>query len=59
MDKDSATSAIKRVLGSIQESFGRAIGDRNMEADGRAKKIEASAQKTAGREVKDQRSRLP
>ncbi len=48
MDKDSATSAIKKVLGSIQEALGRAIGDRTMEAEGRAKKIEGAAQKTAG-----------
>ncbi len=26
MDKDSMTSAIKKVLGSIQEALGRAIG---------------------------------
>jgi uncharacterized protein YjbJ (UPF0337 family) len=49
MDKDRVEGTIKKVLGSIQESFGRAIGDRAMEAQGKAKKAEGAAQNITGR----------
>jgi uncharacterized protein YjbJ (UPF0337 family) len=58
MDKDSRAgairlaAAIKKVVGSIQETLGRAIGDRNMEAEGKAKKVAGTAEQTMG-SVKD------
>jgi uncharacterized protein YjbJ (UPF0337 family) len=46
MDRDSVSRAISQVLGGIQEAVGKAIGNREMEAQGRAKKGEAVPQKT-------------
>jgi uncharacterized protein YjbJ (UPF0337 family) len=52
MDRDSVSRAISKVLGGIQEAMGKAIGNREMEAQGKAKKVDAAAQKTVAN-VKD------
>ena len=54
MDRDSVSRAISKVLGGIQEAVGRAIGNQEMEAQGKAKKGEAVPQKT----VKDVRREI-
>ena len=48
MDKDRVTGAAKKVGGGIKESVGKAIGDKKIEAEGKAKKNEGKIQNAVG-----------
>ncbi|MGH7054795.1 MAG: CsbD family protein [Stellaceae bacterium] len=48
MDKDRVAGSAKKVGGDIKEAAGRALGDRKMESEGRAKKTEGKVQNAVG-----------
>lgn len=48
MDKDRVAGSAKKVGGDIKETAGRALGDRKMESEGRAKKTEGKVQNAVG-----------
>lgn len=48
MHKDQIKGAAKDMKGSVKESAGRAMGDRDMEAEGAAEKTVGKVQKGVG-----------
>ena len=52
MHKDEAKGSAKKMRGEVKEQIGKATGDDNMRADGRADKVEGSIQKGVGK-IKD------
>ena len=48
MHKDEAKGAAKDIKGSIKQAAGKATGDRNLEADGAADRVEGKVQKGVG-----------
>ncbi len=52
MDKDRIVGAGKQVVGTVQETVGRLVGDAKLEADGKLKKTEGKIQNAVG-SVKD------
>lgn len=52
MHKDEAKGSAKKMRGEVKEQIGKATGDDNMRADGRADKAEGSIQKGVGK-IKD------
>ncbi len=48
MDKDRIKGAAKQVAGSIQETAGKIVGDKKMEAEGAAKKAAGKVQNMVG-----------
>lgn len=48
MDKDRAIGAAKTASGSVQEKAGKVLGDKKLEADGAAKKVEGKIQNAVG-----------
>lgn len=48
MDKDRVEGAAKKVGGSIKEGAGKALGDKKMESEGKAKKAEGEIQNAIG-----------
>lgn len=48
MDKDRIVGALKRAKGSVEEAAGKLIGDAELEAKGKADKIEGSVQNAVG-----------
>ena len=52
MDKDRIIGAGKQVVGTVQETVGRLVGDAKLEADGKLKKTEGKIQNAVG-SVKD------
>lgn len=48
MDKDRVAGAAKKVGGSIKEGAGKALGDKKMESEGKAKKAEGEIQNAIG-----------
>lgn len=48
MDKDRVAGSAKKVGGGIKEAAGRALGDKKMESEGRAKKTEGKVQNAVG-----------
>jgi uncharacterized protein YjbJ (UPF0337 family) len=52
MHKDEVKGAAKEVRGAVKDAIGKATGDKKLQADGVADKVEGKVQKTAG-EIKD------
>jgi len=48
MDKDRIAGAAKEIKGSIKETIGKATGDANPKADGKADKVEGKSQNAIG-----------
>jgi uncharacterized protein YjbJ (UPF0337 family) len=48
MDKERIKGAARKVSGTIKEGFGRATGDRETEAKGRAEKAEGRVRSAVG-----------
>jgi uncharacterized protein YjbJ (UPF0337 family) len=48
MDKDRVAGAAKTAGGSIKEAAGKALGDKKIEAEGKAKKMEGKVQNAVG-----------
>ncbi len=52
MDKDRIKGTAQKIKGGIKEAFGKMIGDKKLEADGKVDKAAGSVRKTVG-EAKD------
>ncbi len=48
MDQDRVAGAAKKVGGSIKEGVGKALGDKKIESEGKAKKAEGEVQNAVG-----------
>lgn len=48
MDKNRVVGSTKVVKGKIEEAVGKAVGDRKLEAEGKADKIEGKVQNAVG-----------
>ncbi len=48
MDKDRIAGAAKQAGGSVKEATGKALGDKKMQAEGAAKKMEGKIQNAVG-----------
>lgn len=48
MHKDEAKGAAKDITGSIKEAAGKATGDRDLQAEGAADRVEGKVQKGVG-----------
>ena len=48
MDKDRIAGAVKEIKGSVKETIGKAIGDANLQSDGKADKVEGKVQNAIG-----------
>ena len=48
MDKDRIAGSAKQIKGSVKETVGKAVGDRKLEADGKADKIKGKIQNAVG-----------
>ncbi len=48
MDKDRIAGAAKKAGGKVKETAGKFVGDKKMEAEGSAKKIEGKIQNAVG-----------
>ena len=48
VDKDRIDSSLKKAGGAIKENVGAAIGDKKMEAEGAADRVEGKAQNAVG-----------
>ena len=48
MHKDQIKGAAKDAKGSVKEGMGKAMGDRRMEAEGAAERMEGKVQKGVG-----------
>jgi uncharacterized protein YjbJ (UPF0337 family) len=49
MHKDEVEGTAKEVRGSVKDAIGKATGDKKLQADGAADKVEGKVQKTAGK----------
>jgi uncharacterized protein YjbJ (UPF0337 family) len=49
VDKNRAKGAVKETVGKGKDALGKATGDKNLQADGKADKAEGKVQKTAGK----------
>ena len=49
MHKDEVEGTAKEIRGSVKDAIGKATGDKKLQADGAADKIEGKVQKTAGK----------
>lgn len=47
MDKDRIRGTAQQIAGSVKEILGRALGNKKMEAQGKAEKVAAKAQSLA------------
>jgi uncharacterized protein YjbJ (UPF0337 family) len=48
MDKDRIAGEAKKIMGSIEETIGKATGDAKLEAEGKADKVEGRVQNAIG-----------
>ena len=48
MHKDEVEGTAKEVRGSVKDAIGKATGDKKLQADGAADKVEGKVQRTAG-----------
>lgn len=48
MNRDRIAGSVKQTVGSLEEIAGKALGDPEMVADGRAKKVEGKIQSAFG-----------
>ncbi|RYE47982.1 MAG: CsbD family protein [Hyphomicrobiales bacterium] len=49
MHKDEIKGAAKQARGNVKDAIGKATGDRKLQADGAADKVEGTVQKAAGK----------
>jgi uncharacterized protein YjbJ (UPF0337 family) len=49
MHKDEVKGGAKEVRGAVKDAIGKATGDKKLQADGAADKVEGKVQKTAGK----------
>lgn len=52
MHKDEVKGSAKEARGAVKDAIGKATGDKKLQADGAADKVEGKVQKTAG-EIKE------
>jgi len=48
MDKDRVEGSAKQAGGAVKEAAGKALGDKKMEGEGAAKKVEGKVQNAVG-----------
>lgn len=48
MDKDRIKGSVKQVVGSAKQAVGKAVGDKRLEAEGVAQKVEGKVQSAIG-----------
>ena len=48
VDKDRVIGSAKQIKGGVKEVVGKAVGDRKLEAEGKAEKIEGKVQNAVG-----------
>jgi uncharacterized protein YjbJ (UPF0337 family) len=48
MDKDRIKGSAKNIGGKIKEGFGKAVGDKKIEVDGKAEQVEGKLQNAYG-----------
>lgn len=48
VDKDRVVGSAKQIKGGVKEAVGKAVGDRKLEAEGKAEKIEGKVQNAVG-----------
>ena len=48
VDKDRVVGSAKQIKGGIKEAVGKAVGDRKLEAEGKAEKIQGKVQNAVG-----------
>jgi uncharacterized protein YjbJ (UPF0337 family) len=48
VDKDRVVGSAKQIKGGVKEVVGKAVGDRKLEAEGKAEKIEGKVQNAIG-----------
>jgi uncharacterized protein YjbJ (UPF0337 family) len=48
MNKDRIAGSAKEIKGSIKETVGKAVGDANLQSDGKADKVEGKVQNAIG-----------
>lgn len=48
MDKDRVVGSAKQVKGKVKQAVGKAVGDRKLEAEGKADTIEGQVQNAIG-----------
>jgi uncharacterized protein YjbJ (UPF0337 family) len=48
VDKDRVVGSAKQIKGGVKEVVGKAVGDRKLEAEGKAEKIEGKVQNAVG-----------
>lgn len=49
MDKDRIVGTTKKARGAAKETIGKAVGDEDLQLDGKAEKIEGTVQNAVGR----------
>jgi len=52
MDKDRVAGSVKQAKGTIKEKVGKVVGDKKLEAEGKAEKVVGKVQSAVG-ELKD------
>jgi uncharacterized protein YjbJ (UPF0337 family) len=48
MNKDRIVGSAKEIKGSIKETVGKAVGDRKLQSDGKADKVEGKVRNAIG-----------
>jgi uncharacterized protein YjbJ (UPF0337 family) len=48
MDKDRIAGEVKKATGAVKEKAGKALGDRDLEAEGKVQKVEGKIQNAVG-----------
>jgi uncharacterized protein YjbJ (UPF0337 family) len=48
MDKDRVVGSAKQIKGVVNQAVGKAVGDANLESEGKADKIEGKVQNAIG-----------
>ena len=48
MDKNRVIGAGKQIAGSIKQAIGRTVGDRKLQVEGRAERVEGKVQNAVG-----------
>lgn len=48
MDKNRIIGSVKQIVGSIKETFGKAVGDAKLQVDGKTDKAESKVQNIVG-----------
>jgi len=48
MDKDRVAGSVKTATGAVKEKAGKALGDRDLETEGKVQKVEGKVQNAVG-----------